>query len=875
MDGMKHIVWLFILLASLTGNGQDWKSANTKSKNLYETGNYAEAITFADNALAIAKKEFGVNSDQYLTSLSNKAYAEAGLGRYQQALENYRQAVNISFTLYQLPHVSQIETLGEVAKTHMTMGVYDSSAYYLSLARYMYSIVHEKNKVHFDTAAYDLASVYFKINSLDASLHQYNGQIEQAINILEDQVQLIKSFYPDDYKNLHDYQVTINNLSNYSIGASRIDDAKKYALEYYDIIQLKNDTLDLIHAFQNLGSTYRYLDSNDSAVYYWSSALDLITSSGYTNAHIHTATLNNLGEFYISIEDYEKGIACLTTSLAIQKSKETLNPSLYTTTLFNLAEGYRWDTQYAKADHIYNDLIGCLLEDIIHNFTYLSDNEKLSFYKNQLTIIESYTSFALEVSGLIPLQKTEEPYINPTVPGKLYDLQLTTKAIILNASKRMKNSILTSGDTTLVHIYSLWEERKNQLAQELIDGSELELVNQLKQKIEENEKWLTEHSRNFRSGFNFKKATWKEVQQTLKPGEASIEIIRLAGGIVYGAIILTPETKEQPVFSLVMSTRSKHLEKQYFNFYQNSIQSKMMDTISYPVYWQPIIDSVKSHMPKGKSPKKIYISNDGIYNQINLNTLYNPVTNEYVLDETQLIIVSNTKELLETKKKIIAKEKNAVLFGQPAFSMDENTRDGFEDLPGTGTEIKLIGQTLTSAKWKTTIFTAESATESNLKKLSNMNVLHLASHGFFDPQKNNQNNSIAETMIHSGIVLAGANDTTKRIDDGLLTAYEVISLNLDSTLLVVLSACETGKGVDNYGEGVYGLQRALHVAGTENIMMSLWKVDDTATQKLMVDFYKRWIKTKDMRGAFNSAQKKLREKYPSPYYWGAFILTGK
>jgi CHAT domain-containing protein len=156
-----------------------------------------------------------------------------------------------------------------------------------------------------------------------------------------------------------------------------------------------------------------------------------------------------------------------------------------------------------------------------------------------------------------------------------------------------------------------------------------------------------------------------------------------------------------------------------------------------------------------------------------------------------------------------------------------------------------------------------------------MNVLHLASHGFFDPQTQDQNNSIAETMIHSGIVLAGANDTTKRIDDGLLTAYEVISLNLDSTLLVVLSACETGKGIDNYGDGVYGLQRALHVAGTENIMMSLWKVDDQATQKLMVDFYKRWIKTKDMRGAFNNAQKKLREEYPSPYYWGAFILTGK
>ncbi|MBL7878178.1 MAG: CHAT domain-containing protein, partial [Cyclobacteriaceae bacterium] len=73
--------------------------------------------------------------------------------------------------------------------------------------------------------------------------------------------------------------------------------------------------------------------------------------------------------------------------------------------------------------------------------------------------------------------------------------------------------------------------------------------------------------------------------------------------------------------------------------------------------------------------------------------------------------------------------------------------------------------------------------------------------------------------------------------------------------------------------GVYGLQRALRVAGAQNMIMSLWKVDDEATQKLMVDFYTRWIKTSDMRSAFRAAQKNLRKKYPNPYYWGAFILA--
>jgi hypothetical protein len=137
-------------------------------------------------------------------------------------------------------------------------------------------------------------------------------------------------------------------------------------------------------------------------------------------------------------------------------------------------------------------------------------------------------------------------------------LQLTTKAIILNASKRMKNNILQSGDTTLIKIYNLWEERKNRLAQGLVDGKmPAKELNNLKVKIEENEKWLTDNSRSFRSGFQFEKVSWRQIQKSLKPKEAAVEIIRLVDGLLYGALIITPETTQQPVMSLVMSTKSK------------------------------------------------------------------------------------------------------------------------------------------------------------------------------------------------------------------------------------------------------------------------------------------------------------------------------
>jgi CHAT domain-containing protein len=133
-------------------------------------------------------------------------------------------------------------------------------------------------------------------------------------------------------------------------------------------------------------------------------------------------------------------------------------------------------------------------------------------------------------------------------------------------------------------------------------------------------------------------------------------------------------------------------------------------------------------------------------------------------------------------------------------------------------------------------------------------VMHIATHGFFFPDKStkpkideNMFESAENPLFRSGLLFAGGNlswqgkDRPQGTDDGILTAYEVSTLDLSKTKLVVLSACETGLGEIKGNEGVYGLQRAFKKAGVEYIIMSLWQVPDKETSEFMQMFYNKWL----------------------------------
>ncbi|MBL0217668.1 MAG: CHAT domain-containing protein [Myxococcales bacterium] len=209
-------------------------------------------------------------------------------------------------------------------------------------------------------------------------------------------------------------------------------------------------------------------------------------------------------------------------------------------------------------------------------------------------------------------------------------------------------------------------------------------------------------------------------------------------------------------------------------------------------------------------------------------------------------------------------------------------------LPGTGQEADEVTKRMTGLK----LYRGTEATEAAVKSVHGPRILHLATHGFFLPDEPPPPPKDADLrsapgapmpvasyenpLLRSGLAFAGANKLVSGDDDGILTAMEASGLDLQGTKLVVLSACETGVGKVTNGDGVYGLRRALVIAGAESLVMSLWQVDDVATKDLMAGYYARLKAGKGRSTALRDIQLELagRKDYAHPFYWASFLPAG-
>lgn len=213
----------------------------------------------------------------------------------------------------------------------------------------------------------------------------------------------------------------------------------------------------------------------------------------------------------------------------------------------------------------------------------------------------------------------------------------------------------------------------------------------------------------------------------------------------------------------------------------------------------------------------------------------------------------------------------------------------FDPLPGTAREASSV-----SAIWRQSGGAESSLTgigarkASVLEQFAGKRVLHLATHGFFLDGCGNAAGaasalaagSMENPLLLSGLALVGANES-QHPGEGILTAEEIASLNLDGLEWAVLSACDTGLGEIRAGEGVFGLRRAFQLAGARTVIMSLWPVDDNSTERWMEELYR----ARFLRGAATSeavrtatlsllAYRRAAHLSTNPLYWAGFLAAG-
>lgn len=808
-------------------------TAREMSTLFIQLGRYAETEKILKNLIAEYEKQYGNSSIRLIEPLVNLGRLTLLKGDYPEADKIAARANDIAVKVY-----------GEVStKTAPVQRLLSDIDYQIG---------------DYDKAEDNIAKA---LKSQEKQFGRNHIEVAKCLS----QLALIKFYKNDNKKEVEKIMLESREI----MGAKLGKDNPQYAdiLKNVAILYISEKRFDI--AFSSL----------TQAESIWR------TKTGRKN-NINAASIYALtGDVFYQQKNYVKAEEFYNKGKDLYEKFFSRNHPEYVRVLSKLAKVYYLQKDYKRAKRNIEEALTNYESFIKQYFPALSDREKTKYWNTIKPDFEFYNTLAFS-----QLEDFRD------LTGKVYNYQLLTKALLLSSSIKVRERILNSKDEALINLYNSWIEKKEFLTsamsmstQQLADNN----INteQLTSEVEGMEKQLSEKSELFSQSFENKKVTYENVQKSIGKSDVAVEIIRyrnfnhtLTDSVIYVALYVKADNARPKAIILPEGHR---MESRWMRYYRNCITGKLPDEFSYKIFWDPIQKAIGQYTT-------VYLSPDGVYNQINLEAIPAP-DGKYIIDDSNIVIVSNTKDLyirkLKSQTSTAAKTKTnaATMFGNPTFYLTASTERTVTPLPGTEKEVQELDQMLKGKGWQTEEYLEGEATEDRVKALVNPPVLHIATHGFYTPEVDPTDlESLTQSeamltenpLMKTGLLLRGAGDVFTKtkynynIESGILTAYEAMNLNLDKTDLVVLSACETGLGDVHFGEGVYGLQRAFLAAGAKVLIMSMFKVDDEATQKLISNFYKKWSDGGDLRQSFIAAKKELRTEYPDPYYWGTFIMIG-
>ena len=794
-------------------------------------------------------------------SLNNLATLYSDMGSYDQALPLYQQALAIKKSVLGEDHPDYATSLNNLATLYSDMGSYDQA-----LPLYQQALAIKKadigeNHPSFAASLSNLAALYDIMGSYDKAEPLY----QQALAILRTGSGGNHPLYPQILNNL---AVLYEAIGSYD----KAEPLLKRALAIKKADMGENHP-SFIQSLSNLAALYDSMGSYDKAEPLYQQALAILRRSG-GNHPLYPQILNNLAALYYNMGSYDQVEPLYQQALKINKATLGEDHPDYANSLNNLATLYYNMGSYDQAEPLYQQALAISRGVLEQTALIQSEKQQLAMGEMVRHQLDAYLSLAL---------------LTDHRPRAAFEQILLWKGATLVRQRQYRQA---ASDPAVAEVFTQLQAVTRQLGslaraypaqkEEVADWrDQLQALNTHRDRLEAE---LSRTSSAFRQTRN--EVTIAEVAEALPQNAVLVDFLEFT----------KTSSSLESMRSLLASALHPDGEVTLIDLGPQEAIAQAIETWRYRLahseedmetgwllrqqVWEPLLPAVGA-------AKTILISSDGVLGRLPFGALPGATPGTYLLEDYALAFIpvpqllpklSEQHQQQDDRRLLLvggvdydARQSESVVVAPSAVKSDPlmvaqvrgDTRFGPLDntLPEV-THVKTLFQQTFHPPSKTIVLLSQSAaTEEQFRILApQFNFLHLATHGFFVPPKEQPSHALTQATfaqlstgygdealvvqrtdpgLLSGVVLSGANQPPQaEQDDGILTATEIAMLPLSRADLVVLSACETGLGEAAGGEGLLGVQRAFQVAGARSTVASLWKVPDEETRLLMERFYR-------------------------------------
>lgn len=919
-------------------NNKYARTLNELGRNYDRSGEYDEALDFADSSFNILKTF--PESIELSENYSLRGSVNYEIGEYDSSSFYYLKAIEIRKNLLGENHISLSSDYNGISLVYMNKGDFKKAEEYL----------HNCLNVILQTIGEDYKDISTVYNNI-AMNYFYSGDNDLALEYYQKAIYIDNENLEPDHFN---FGLRYNNIAM----ALRLNKDYQNAIEYEQKaigifkLNLGEEHPHYAAVINNLGRIYFDMGDYENAVESYRAALNILRNK-YGDDHPTVAqTLNNIAEVYLQTKDFNNGLFYSNQALSIrlkilgnrnQKVAESyrligdiylieneVDSALYNyqKALIILADNFNSESPRInpdldkissqkiilsvlsrKANAFYlrfkknmsiEDLTSsaetfALCSDVITKLrrSYKTESAKLAIEESAFNIYESSIAVyktLFDASGKRAYLEKAFEFAEESKAGILLDALYDSDAKIFSG---LPDSLLEKEGLIKVDL-SYYETQIQKEKEKGVSADSVRLKSFVESFFSLNRKYdalLNYYEQEFPEYFSIKYRdklfTINEIQANLLNGNESM-IEYFTGD---SALFIFTITKNNfSVNTVIINdlddivSRFRHsLANLDFNTYLSSAYEL------YSILYKPIENELAG-------TEKLYIIPDGILNYVPFESLLTAENKSELPDFSKLDYLINRHEisyffsaatLIETKRKISQTQSGFAGFA-PVFSDDDITQTKIASVIDTSAVIF----TKRAADVEGKIYSALPETEKEVTAIFNLfKSKNISSKTFIHGDANESIIKSAEMKIYSIIHIAShgfMNEKRPKLsgilfwinpddvsEDGILYANEIYNLSLNADL-VVLSACESGLGKIIRGEGIIGLTRALTFAGTKNIVVSLWQVADESTSELMIEFYKNILDGKSYSSALREAKLKLIKGgiYSYPLEWGPFVLIG-